>query len=680
MFFERMPMVIAILDRDLRFLRYNTTCVDFTRIYAPDTADRLMHGASYFDVYPGTEKEVLPLFEKTLAGENVQQEAVTLKTAGMYSYWDLVMMPIYEGGQIVGILYVSSDATDRVSALKALERTLTEYKHSQEELQHAYQTLEQRVDERTRQLTILLELSYNMTSTIELEPQLGLILDQLASVVEYDGASIFRLEGDILTVVAYRGPIPQEIALNLQYPLDFARANKAVIESHSPLVISDTHSNTPMARAFQATAGEQLNTTFGYIRSWMGVPLIVRDQVIGMLSLDSPTPNYYTPSHSKLALAFANQVAAAIENARLYENLRSMSERYRSLHQFNDRILQSAGVGIYAVDEHLRITSWNRKIEEMSGISADEALGRNLFALLPGLETEGFAVRLRRVLEVGAPEKLRLAHRNLMGELRFQKRRLAPLKEGERTTGVLVIVEDVTEFKRLLEQTVQSEKLAEVGRLSAGIAHEINNPLAVLSYAAQLLLREDLSADQKELAERIDSEVDRLKALTGGLLTFSSSRETRKRAVNLNEVLADVLRLVRYEFSRRSITLHEEWGAIPLLLADPNKLKQVFINLTINAAQAMKRGGTLTVKTERAAGGELVATVSDTGPGIPPAVRRQLFTPFFSTKREGEGTGLGLYICRTIVVEHGGRIEVESQEGEGCTFRAVLPPLEVPAT
>ncbi len=319
MFFERMPMVIAILDRDLRFLRYNTTCVDFTRIYAPDTADRLMHGANYFDVYPGTQKEVLPLFNKTLAGENVQQEAVTLKTAGMYSYWDLVLMPIYESKKVVGILYTSSDATDRVSALNSLERTLTEYKLSQEELQHAYQTLEQRVDERTRQLTTLLELSYNMTSTIELEPQLGLILDQLASVVEYDGASIFRLEGDILTVVAYRGPIPQEDALNLQYPLDIARANKAVIESRSPLIISDTHGDSPLARDFQATAGEQIDTTFAYIRSWMGVPLIVRDQVIGMLTLDSPTPNYYTPSQSKLALAFANQVAAAIENARLYQ-------------------------------------------------------------------------------------------------------------------------------------------------------------------------------------------------------------------------------------------------------------------------------------------------------------------------------------------------------------------------
>ena len=518
-----------------------------------------------------------------------------------------------------------------------------------------------------RLLKALVEIGQELASTIELEALLDRILRISREVFQFENAIIRLL--DVST---------SELITAASYGYDDATVSPAirlgqgvmgqVALSGEPVLVADVTVRSDYVPGIPGA------------RSELAVPLMVRERVIGVFNVESCRPNAFSDADIAPLMTMAGQAAIAIENARLYENLRSMSERYRSLHQFNDRILQSAGVGIYAVDEHLRITSWNRKIEEMSGISADEALGRNLFALLPGLESEGFAVRLRRVLEVGAPEKLRLAHRNLMGELRFQKRRLAPLKEGERTTGVLVIVEDVTEFKRLLEQTVQSEKLAEVGRLSAGIAHEINNPLAVLSYAAQLLLREDLSADQKELAERIDSEVDRLKALTGGLLTFSSSRETRKRAVNLNEVLADVLRLVRYEFSRRSITLHEELGTVPLLLADPNKLKQVFINLTINAAQAMKRSGTLTVRTETAAGGEVVATVSDTGPGIPPAVRKQLFTPFFSTKREGEGTGLGLYICRTIVVEHGGRIDVESQEGVGSTFRVVLPPLEVPAT
>ena len=371
---------------------------------------------------------------------------------------------------------------------------------------------------------------------------------------------------------------------------------------------------------------------------------------------------------------FAHQAVIAIENARLYDNLRSVSRRYQELHQFNSRILKSANLGIYTIDAGLRVTSWNPRMEELSGLAEEEALGHDLLQLFPILEEEGFAERVRRVLQRGIPEKVRLAHRNMKGELRFQKRRLAPLKDGERTTGVVVIVEDITEFKRLLEQTIQSEKLAEVGRLSAGIAHEVNNPLAVISYAAQLLLREEeLPPFQKELAERIDSEVDRLKALTGSLLSFSRAREMVRRETDLNEVLRDVLRLVRYELNRHSIRLVEDFAELPAIQADPNKLKQVFINLIMNASQAMPEGGTLSVRTALVAGEEVEAVISDSGPGIPPEVREKIFEPFFSTKREGEGTGLGLYICRNIVTEHEGRLLLDSVPGQGATFRVVLP-------
>ena len=221
---------------------------------------------------------------------------------------------------------------------------------------------------------------------------------------------------------------------------------------------------------------------------------------------------------------------------------------------------------------------------------------------------------------------------------------------------------------------IQSEKLAEVGRLSAGIAHEVNNPLAVISYAAQLLLREEeLPPFQKELAERIDSEVDRLKTLTGSLLSFSRAREMVRRETDLNEVLRDVLRLLRYELNRHSIRLVEDFAELPAIQADPNKLKQVFINLLMNASQAMPEGGTLSVRTTLVAGEEIEAAVTDTGPGIPADVRERIFEPFFSTKREGEGTGLGLYICRNIVAEHEGRLLLESVPGQGATFRVVLP-------
>ncbi len=207
-----------------------------------------------------------------------------------------------------------------------------EHKRAQEELQNAYLIMEQRVEERTRQLSTLLDLSHDLASTLELEPQLGLILDQLKSVVDYSGASIFKLDEDLLKLVAYRGPIPQEIALQIQFSISQAGANRKVIREREPVVISDILSDNPQAEDFRETAGDQLNTTFSYLRSWMGVPLIVRDQVIGMLSLDHPQPNYYnSKSLTKLALAFANQVAAAIENARLYNEVLQRADEAQTL-------------------------------------------------------------------------------------------------------------------------------------------------------------------------------------------------------------------------------------------------------------------------------------------------------------------------------------------------------------
>jgi PAS domain S-box-containing protein len=311
---------------------------------------------------------------------------------------------------------------------------------------------------------------------------------------------------------------------------------------------------------------------------------------------------------------------------------------------------------------------------EMSGVTVERAVGAKLQELFPNLIAEGVIERVNQVLQSGKKAKLRLLHRQLDGTNRFQKRRLAPLHDGEDVTGVVIIVEDITEFKRLLDQTVQSEKLAEVGRLSAGIAHEINNPLAMVAYATELLKREKpLSAFQEEMLEKIEVEVERLKNLTGGLLSFSSNRETQSRVVNLTDLIAEVLKLLRFELQRKSIQLDTDFGETPVISADPNKLKQVIINLVMNSVHAMQGQGRIVLTTRVNSDGMLELLVRDDGPGIAPELMGQVFEPFFTTKVEGEGTGLGLYICQNIIREHGGTITVESQPGEGTSFIISLP-------
>ncbi len=510
-------------------------------------------------------------------------------------------------------------------------------------------------------LKALIDIGQELASTIDLEELLNRILQISREVFRFENAIIRLVDDDTGMLVAAASYGYTEEAVQKRIAVGQGIMGK-VAGTGQPILVSD------LARSPDYVPGIQ------GARSELAVPLVARDRVIGVFNVESPRPHAFLAEDIAPLMTMAGQAAIAIENARLYKNLRGVSSRFQELSQFNSRILKSANLGIYTVDSQLRVTSWNRKMEEVSGAAEEQVIGKNLLELFPVLIEEGFEDRLRRVLERGEPEKLRLAHRNLKGELRIQKRRLAPLKDGGMTTGVVVIVEDITEFKTLMDQTIQSEKLAEVGRLSAGIAHEINNPLSVISYAASLLLREEsMPQFQKELAERIESEADRLKTLTGSLLSFSRARETRKQETDLNDVLRDVLRLLRYELNKNSIHLAENYADLPAIQADPNKLKQVFINLIMNATHAMKGGGTLTVSTQSINGQEVEVAIGDTGTGIPQEVREHIFEPFFSTKKEGEGTGLGLYICRKIITEHDGRIAIDSAPGQGTIFRIALP-------
>ncbi len=512
-----------------------------------------------------------------------------------------------------------------------------------------------------RLLQALIGIGQELASTVELEELLDRLLRVSREVFLFENAIIrlFEPGRPVLATVASYGY--SDVAARMELKLGQGVMGKVAMTGE-PILLTDITDRPDYVPGISGA------------RSELAVPLVAKDRVIGVFNVESRKPNAFGEEDIEPLMILASQAAVAIENARLYDNLRTVSHRYQSLHRLNERILKSVSLGIYAVDEGMTITSWNRKIEEMSGLSEENALGKNLFELFPALEDEGVAERIRRVLRTGKAEKVRLAHRNLRGELRFQKRRLAPLKDGERTTGVVVIVEDVTEFKRLLEQIIQSEKLVEIGRLSAGIAHEVNNPLAVIAYAAQLLEREEnLSDFQQEMVERIGSEVERLRALTGSLLSFSRAKEMVRRETDLNEILRDVLRLVRFDLSRQAITLEESYGELPRVLADANKLKQVFINLLMNAAQAMKKGGGVSVTTRRSRPKEVEIAIADNGPGIPPDVLERIFEPFFTTKKEGEGTGLGLYVCRNIIREHSGKLLVDTRVGGGTTFRILLP-------
>ena len=512
-----------------------------------------------------------------------------------------------------------------------------------------------------RLLKALIEVGQELASTTDLEDLLNRLLRIAREVFHFENAIVRLLDedGERLQAVASYGYDDEAIR-------QVVKVGQGVMgraaQLREPVLVADIRQLPDYVPGIPGA------------RSELAVPLISREKLVGVLNVESPHPGAFSAEDVEPLLTLGRQAAIAIENARLYDRMLAMSENYRQLHQFNDRILKSINLGVYTVDPDLRITSWNQRMAELSGVPVEQALGALLPELFPNLVKEGVVGRIRTVLEGGNIRKLRVTHRSLEGTVRFQKRRLAPLRDGDQVTGVVVIVEDITEFKRLLDQTIQSEKLAEVGRLSAGIAHEINNPLAIIHYAVQLLSREgQLNAAQDEVVDKIETEIDRLKTLTGGLLSFSSDRETHHRLVDLNELVGEVLRLVRFELQRQAVELETDFSALPVLNTDPNQLKQVVINLLMNAVQAMHGQGTITLTTRYTDADEVELSVRDTGPGVPAELQEQIFVPFFTTKPEGDGTGLGLYLCRNIVLEQGGRIELISMPGAGADFVVTLP-------
>lgn len=231
--------------------------------------------------------------------------------------------------------------------------------------------------------------------------------------------------------------------------------------------------------------------------------------------------------------------------------------------------------------------------------------------------------------------------------------------------------------EKLLRQLAGNEKMAELGRLSVGIIHEINSPLSVIAAASQMILSEEnLPCPVVEMVERIHQEAQRLSRLTRGILSFSRE-DTAEGEADVNLILREVVTFLKYEIQKRSVLVTETLDPhLPIRCGNSNLLKQIFLNIIVNALQAMDTAGSLGIETSVDDTGLIVVRIRDSGPGIPRNVMTRIFDPFFTTKEPGEGTGLGLFITRKNVEHLGGNIEVESQEKEGTCFTIRFPSNE----
>jgi len=403
--------------------------------------------------------------------------------------------------------------------------------------------------------------------------------------------------------------------------------------------------------------------------SWIGVPLVAAGRAVGAVSLASDRAGVLGKPELTLVTAVLAQAAIALENARLVELLSSAKREW-------EKTVDAITQAICIIDAHGTVRRANRVFAELVQVPVTAIPGRPWLGLLPPAWSDPVA---RALAEPAATQ----------AEIRAGERTLSftAIAMAEPGSAVLVI-EDQTERRRLQEQLIQSEKMSAIGQLIAGVAHDLNNPLAsVVGFSDFLAEVGDIPPQFAEPLQVIRQEAERAATIVKNLLSFARSQEGERKLQPIGPIIESTLALLRNQLMANKVeaTLEVDHG-LPDVEVNGNQIKQVFVNLINNANQAIASdapSGRIWVTAKRLREGVAVS-ITDSGPGMTEELAGHVFEPFFTTKGEGEGTGLGLSICQGIVKEHGGRITLDTKPGGGATFTVELPggaraPLAEPA-
>jgi two-component system NtrC family sensor kinase len=404
------------------------------------------------------------------------------------------------------------------------------------------------------------------------------------------------------------------------------------------------------------------------------LPCTVRGRTIAFLGVSrTETGEFLSSDDVELLLTLANYVGIAAENANLYLSLKRKVGEYERLKEFSENIVESINVGILAAGLDDRVESWNTQMERISGIGRADAVGRTLSELFPAALIEQFRLTSGE-MQIHHLDKFTLETGT--GEA-IMNIAIAPLvsRDMERI-GRLVIFDDVTDRAELERRLVQADKLSSIGLLAAGVAHEVNTPLAVISTYAQMLAKQVSDDEQKSrMLDKIARQTFRASEIVNSLLNFSRTATSEFSEVRLNVVIQETLSLLSHQLKKAGIEVVTRLDAeLEPVRGNSGKLQQVFLNLILNARDAMEPRGVLEVVTAHSEKGVIVEVI-DTGHGIAPQHLSRIYDPFFTTKSAKKGTGLGLSVTYGIIQEHGAVIEAISREGEGTCFRLEFPAI-----
>ncbi|HZQ69249.1 MAG TPA: ATP-binding protein [Terriglobales bacterium] len=512
----------------------------------------------------------------------------------------------------------------------------------------------------------LIEFGRELSSETDLDKMLNSLVDRLSRTLLVDRMAVFLSapEPPHPFMLAKSFGMTQTSGVDLSF-LDMPRPEMEA----GHLFFDNTHQ---VPREDQRAQNTIAKLDLNYY-----IPCRAQQRTVAFLGLGKTIEgDFLTSEDIELLESVAGYVGIAIQNARLYASLEQKVAEYERLKDFNENIVESINVGVLAVDLADRIESWNSQMEVMYALPRWQALTRPLGEVFPAEFVEEF-YRVRQNPGIHNLYKFRLS--TPAGENRVVNVAIAPLVTRKfNVIGRLIIMDDITERVDLEAQLSQADKLSSIGLLAAGVAHEVNTPLAVISSYSQMLAKQLQGDPQKSgLLEKITRQSFRASEIVNNLLNFSRTSTTEFTGVDINKIITDTLALLEHQFKTSRVSVQDELCQhLPLITGNPGRLQQVFLNLFMNARDAMPSGGTLRISTANGDGVSVV--VSDTGSGIAQEHINRIYDPFFTTKtapREGQnrGTGLGLSVTYGIIQEHSGKIRVESHPGEGTTFYLDFP-------
>ncbi len=651
--------------RQLRWIVWGSTvgAVPFVALYVlPYLAGRSLPYAEYSAVLLGC----IPLaFASAIVRYRLMDIEVIIKKALVAAVVMLVLTLIY-GGVFWGVSIFSETNDSRFWALFATLIVVLVYPSLRHAIQSALDRLyyRDRYDYRRALVSFARELNsdldlHRLSTRLVTRVRDTLLVDKIVLLL----ADVSRDDGDFIGVSSLGQTGSSVQRLDRTSPL-----GARLVAGHT-VVLDDP---LPVRRLRGDEAIEWRDAGLQCF-----IPCVSKEVTIAVLAIGR-RPRSEPLSSEDMALlgAVAGQAATALENARLYGQLRAKADEIERLRQFGDSVVESLSDGLLVVDLDDRVMRWNRRLESLIGLERGRAVGRRLPAIFDHVFLDSLYGARR-----DAPQGTTLYRVPLLTSHGREKRSLlvnagiAPLQtiDGSQA-GWIIVLEDVTDRANLEEQLRLSEKMAAIGLLAAGVAHEVNTPLTGISSFTQMLLERSPSDDPKRpLLEKIERQTFRAAKIVNSLLSLARPSDGEAEPVDLNVIVTDVVSLLEHQFKTGRIQVRKELSAAPVVARGVEyKLQQVFLNLFLNARDAMPKGGWLSIAT-RVDNGDAVVEVADTGVGIPAEHLARIYDPFFTTKPDGRGTGLGLSVTYGIVQEHAGALVCESSPGQGTRFRLTLP-------